>query len=116
MKPKRKSQVLIRSGYSSLPAITLMYSEGNFSAAKHHLLREGVLYYCSGQSCSASSSVGVQSRRLVITRARVYVRSFTHAHHLGLYNAPRVLQIKISSIMATEAMNALIFYTCIYYM
>ena len=34
--------MLIRSGYSGLPAISLMCSEGNFSAAKHHLLREGV--------------------------------------------------------------------------
>ena len=34
--------MLIRSGYSGLPAISLMYSEENFSAAKHHLLREGV--------------------------------------------------------------------------
>ena len=35
--------MLIRSSYSGLPAINLMYSEGNFSAAKHQrLLREGV--------------------------------------------------------------------------
>ena len=35
--------MLIRSGYSGLRAISLMYSEGNFSAAKHQrLLREGV--------------------------------------------------------------------------
>ena len=45
VKHKRKSQyMLIRSGYIlRLTAIGLMYSEGNFSAAKHQrLLREGV--------------------------------------------------------------------------
>ena len=39
----QRANMLIRSSYSGLPVISLMYREGNFSAAKHQrLLREGM--------------------------------------------------------------------------